>query len=59
MVGVTGFIPRAADMSPVRTLGGSKWDPTAGQVMCTGCINFIEIMRGGAFNLARNIRWRI
>lgn len=32
-------------MSPVRTLGGSKRGPTAGQVMCTGRIIFVKIVR--------------
>ncbi|CAK6950235.1 Hypothetical predicted protein [Scomber scombrus] len=31
----TGFIYRATDMSPVRILGGSTWEPTSGQVMFT------------------------
>ncbi|KAK5871141.1 hypothetical protein PBY51_004037 [Eleginops maclovinus] len=35
VVGVTGFIYRAADMSPVRKPGGSTREPTSGQVMFT------------------------
>ncbi|CAK6950236.1 Hypothetical predicted protein [Scomber scombrus] len=46
----TGFIYRATDMSPVRILGGSTWEPTSGQVMCTGWIIFIKIDREVQFH---------